>query len=543
MSNTIDTTAYQAAELAAKSLLRRLDRNANFRPFFDLSVKDGVMTANHASWDCVDMSSRFIDAWMLARQMFDWPLTEEEDAVKRYLLALQSPTDGLFYDQSLQSQGDPETADMFCQSRALMALTTWYLETGDQMVEERIERLIEGLWNVAAHQDDFCYYPGHRYSPNGWTGVSAYDAKDLGPGALPAYGVLQILPLMRYWESSESSAAIRLIRALTNFFVHHSAVVRPDGSFRGHLHSWGILPSTVGALKYAIALENEELMRWCAGVGNFIVANSSSFGWVPDGIDYDDGILTGETCCCTDLIHLGLKLAEVGAVECLDFVEIMIRNQLLENQVRDVSHLKFASPEVEAMTLGAYDSWVAPNDLTGCSELGLEGCCTASAIRAFYLAWAHAIEATGPQVRINLMMSRRSEWVDVASYQPWDGLLSVHAHKPCDVLIRMPGWMEGADIDVSVHGDTEPPRPDGSYLRFDEVSPGTRIDIGFPVRERHSTERIRGTEYHLTWRGVTLMKIDPPGKVYPIFNRTLDSLREQSTFDLARTKAAPKVIW
>ncbi len=537
-----DTTAYQSAELAAKSLLKRLDRDARYRPFFDLSVKDGVMTANHASWDCVDMSSRFTDAWILARQMFDWPVTEEELAVKRYLLATQSP-DGLFYDQSLDSPSLPETADMFCQSRAIMALTTWFLETGDPSIEERIERLIAGLWNIAAKQEDFCYYLGHRYSPKGWTGVSAYDAKDLGPTALPAYGVLQVLPLMRYWESTESPAAMRLARALVHFFVRESGVVEVDGRFRGHLHSWGILPSTAGVLCYAMAAGDDTLIEWCAGVWNFIVANSSSFGWVPDGIGYDDGILSGETCCCTDLIHLGIKLAECGHERCLDFVELMIRNQVPENQVRDTSGFRFASPEVEAMTLGAFDSWVMPNGLTGCSELGLEGCCTASAVRAFYLAWSHAVETVGREVRVNLMMSRRSERVDVMSYQPWEGRLSVLAHKDCDLLIRIPGWMDGADVDVSVGGSSQPARPDGSYLRLDGVSAGTRINITFPIPERQTSEAIRGTDYRLSWRGPTLMTIDPPGSIYPIFRRTLDSMRPQSAFPLARTNAEPKVTW
>jgi hypothetical protein len=432
---------------------------------------------------------------------------------------------------------------MFCQSRAIMALTSWYLETGDQRIEERIERLIDGLWNIAAKQDDFCYYLGHRYSPDGWTGVSAYTSKDLGPGALPAYGVLQILPLMRYWEANESRAAERLIRALVTFFVRESGVVQPDGSFRGHLHSWGILPSTVGVLRYAMAAGDDSLIEWCTRVGNFIVANSSSFGWVPDGIDYDDGIVTGETCCCTDLIHLGIKLAECGAEECLDYVEIMVRNQLLENQIRDTSRFRFASPEVEAMTLGAYDSWVMPNGLTGCSELGLEGCCTASAVRAFYLAWSHAIAVSGSEVKINLMMSRRSEWLDTMSYQPWEDRFSVVVHKPVDVLIRIPGWLNGADLGISVSGTAGEPRPDGSYLRLDGVLPGSRIDLTFPVPEHQTEERVRQTDYRLSWRGITLMKIDPPGSIYPIFQRTLDGMREQSRFDLARTKTEPSVVW
>ena len=541
---TCDTSLYHAARLAAESLLRRLDRSAHFRPLFDIRIRDGLMRASHASWDCVDMSGRFTDAWILTRQMMDWPVTEEEEGVRRYLLAMQNPEDGLFYDHGTDgTYGVAETVDMFCQSRAIMGLTSWFLESGDAEIQHRIERLAEGLWNVAAKQDDFCYYLGHRYSPNGWTGVSAYEAKDMGPTALPAYGVLQILPLTRYWEATKSPAAERLIRGLMNFFVRESGVIQPDGSFKGHLHSWGILPSTAGVLRYAMAAGNDELIQWCKRVWDYILSHCSSFGWVPDGIEVGDGIETGETCCDTDLIHLGVKLAECGYDECLDYVEIMVRNQLLENQIRDTNRFAFESPEVEAMTLGAYDSWVMPNGLTGCSNLGLEGCCTASAVRAFYLAWKHAISKDADCVKVNLMLSRRSEWLDTMSYQPFEGRFSILVHKPVTVSVRIPRWIDRRHLKVTVDGMQIEPIRDGSYIRIEKPKSGSRIDLEFPIPERRTEEEIRGRTYRLSWRGITLMKVDPPGSIYPIFQRTLDSMKALNAFDLADTKTKPQVEW
>ena len=568
MPQTEDTSLYCAARLAGTSLLHRLDREAHFRPFFDLSVREGFMRARHASWDCADMSGRFTDAWILMRQMMDWPVTEEEDGVRRYLLAMQSPDDGLFYDcvsprpgrRSYRSYkayrthahkadwpdprlGEPERADMFCQSRALMGLTNWFLESGESRVQESIERLADGLWNIAAKKDDFCYYLGHRYSPSGWTGVSAYTAKDIGHAALPAYGVLQILPLTRYWEATRSPAAERLILGLMNFFVRESGVIRKDGSFTGHLHSWGILPSVAGVLRYAMATGREDLIPWCKRVFDFIVSRSSSFGWVPDGIEVDDGIITGETCVITDLIHLGVKLAECGHDECLDYVEVMARNQLLENQVRDTSRFSFESPEVRAMTLGAYDSWVMPNGLTGCSELGLEGCCTASAIRGIYLAWKHAIRYENGTAHVNLMLSRRSEWLDTMSYQPFEGRVGILAHKPVTVMVRMPSWINLRETRVTMDGAAVQPAWVSSHLRIDGARPGSRIEIEFPIPERQTEEEIGGRTYRLTWRGITLMKIEPPGEVYPIFQRTLDGMAALNTLALDNLKSVPSVDW
>jgi hypothetical protein len=558
MTDTCDTSIYHAARFAATSLLHRLDREAHFRPFFDLSVREGFMRARHASWDCVDMSGRFTDAWILMRQMMDWPVTEEEEGVRRYLLAMQSPDDGLFYDRSVVEPGDShphpsplparerevvETADMFCQSRALMGLTSWFLESGESRVQDSIERLAEGLWNIAVKKDDFCYYLGHRYSPSGWTGVSAYTAKDIGPTALPAYGVLQILPLTRYWETTRSPAAERLILGLLSFFVRESGVIREDGSFTGHLHSWGILPSVAGVLRYAMATGRDELIPWCKRVFDFIVSRSSSFGWVPDGIEVDDGIITGETCVITDLIHLGVKLAECGYDECLDYVEVMARNQLLENQIRDTSRFEFESPEVRAMTLGAYDSWVMPNGLTGCSELGLEGCCTASAIQGIYLAWKHAIRYESGTAHVNLMLSRRSEWLDTMNHQPFEGRFSILVRRPAAVMVRMPNWINLREIRIAMDGASVQPAWVSSHLRIEDARPGSRIDIEFPIPERQTEEEIGGRTYRLTWRGITLMRIEPPGEIYPIFQRSLDGMAELNTLPLDDLKSVPSVDW
>ena len=214
----------------------------------------------------------------------------------------------------------------------------------------------------------------------------------------------------------------------------------------------------------------------------------------------------------------------------------MARNQLLENQVRDISRFKFDSAETEAMTLGAYDSWVMPNGLTGCSELGLEGCCTASAVRAIYLAWEHAIVCEGNEVSVNLMLSRRSEWLDTVDFQPFEGRFSVLVHKPVEVLVRIPRWIERTSLKVNGKHSWV-----GSFLRIEGI-PGSRIDLEFPILERQTEEEIRGQTYKLLWRGITLMRIEPPGDIYPIFQRTLDGM-SACNIDLSRLKTKPLVEW
>ncbi|HET6453615.1 MAG TPA: hypothetical protein VFI02_04370, partial [Armatimonadota bacterium] len=81
----------------------------------------------------------------------------------------------------------------------------------------------------------------------------------------------------------------------------------------------------------------------------------------------------------------------------------------------------------------------------------------------------------------------------------------------------------------------------GSFLKVEGI-PGSRIGLEFPIPERQTEEEIRGHTYQLSWRGITLMKIEPPGEIYPIFQRTLDSMAACS-MDFNRLKARPLVEW
>jgi len=193
------------------------------------------------------------------------------------------------------------------------------------------------------------------------------------------------------------------------------------------------------------------------------------------------------------------------------------------------------------MTLGAYDSWVMPNGLTGCSELGLEGCCTASAVRAAYLAWKHAISHLGGEVRVNLMLSRRSEWLDTVSYQPFEGRFDIVVHKPVRIAVRIPKWI--AKPSVTMDGQPISPRVAGGWLRIEDARPGSRIELRFPIPERRTEEEIGGRTYRLSWRGITLMKIEPPGEIYPIFQRNLESMAELNAVPLDTLKTHPSVEW
>jgi hypothetical protein len=52
------------------------------------------------------------------------------------------------------------------------------------------------------------------------------------------------------------------------------------------------------------------------------------------------------------------------------------------------------------------------------------------------------------------------------------------------------------------------------------LKPGQTAAVLFPVAKSTRTEKIAGNVYTTTWRGDTVVAIDPPGRFHPFFERS-----------------------
>lgn len=485
-----------------------------YQPYFWVDLKSDPPEARHSSWDYCDMAGRYVDAFILARQVTgNKAYAREEEKLREFLLSMCNDTDGLFYDQD--APWSSYHADMFCQSRVLLGLVSWYLLTGKEKIKRKIGRLVEGLSAIAVRENGYCYYPDDCYSSKGWANGT------ISPGVQkPGYGLLQLLPIMRYYEATLDEKAISFAGELVKYFVYHSRVINENGSFNGYLHSEGIIPTVVGILRYGIATNNSELISWAKRVCDWTLTQTSSFGWVPDGI----GANTCETCCITDMIHLMVKLSELGEHDYLDIVEKFARNQLLENQIRDV--YKVISREAQARSttnvapkvLGSFDCGSYPNGLLGFPG-GLEGCCVGSGVRALFLVWDRIVTRDGTGVYVNFNFSRDTEWVNVTSYHPYEGKVTVNVHNASTLFVRVPKWADRDKISIYVDDTERPLMWHKNYLRLDNLSGGQIVSVEYPLRLVESEEMIAAKRYRLFWKGDTVIEISPRGEKYPIFQR------------------------
>lgn len=506
-----------AARLARGSLLSRLDPTLGYQPYFRLDLGGDVPQSLHASWDYCDMAGRFVDALILTAPMVGaGSPSQAEEGLRAFLLNRFNPRDGLCYDA--EAPWSRYHADMFCQGRALIGLVSWFLLSGDSTVEERIERQIAGLTRIATWDGDRCFYPKDIWVEDHWEDGGLWNGKALG------YSTQQIVGLARYARATGSPAALRLSRGLSLQFKSQGPVAA-DGTFKGHTHSQGILPTILGMLGYALVAGDEDLAIWCQSAYEHARRFTSSFGWIPDGLGFttDETPFAGtcETCALADLIEIAITLTEAGFGDYWDDVDRYARNQLLEQQFRDVARV---SPNVDASVAaiirGAFDSAAFPHSLIGDRHGLVEGCCTPAGARACMLVWDRIMTRDEKGVHVNVLFSRDTPWARLTSFEPYRGELRLEIRQAASFSIRFPRWLEEDNILMSVDG-APPCRVNwrGGEYRLGEARPGQTFVITYPLSDRDVTDTIAGTDHVTHWKGGTVTRITPIGGRYPIYER------------------------
>lgn len=123
---------------AAECAINRMDPARNYRPWFGVQIENGLPAKLvHEKWDLGDTSGRFLEAFVMARQMFSPPplMRLSEKRIREFL-------NSLFRDGVVSSE-DPAAIDhMFAQGSALYGLVSDYEASPDAGLCARIESFI-----------------------------------------------------------------------------------------------------------------------------------------------------------------------------------------------------------------------------------------------------------------------------------------------------------------------------------------------------------------------------------------------------------------
>jgi hypothetical protein len=489
---------------SVQCIMHRMDPSEHFRPWFAVDVEDWTpVRLRHDVWDFGDTGGRFLEALILARQMVA-PTSQMllyEERSRRFVNSLFSP-EGLIEN--------PETcrADhMFSQGSALYGLVTDYEASRSPQVAKRVRAFIQALNRRALHAADYLWFPEV--------------ATEIAPCShMAAY---QVLPVVRFYELTHHHPALNYAEGLSRWVFYHDPTVTTDGvitktGWEGHLHAW--MDTYSGIIRCARAggnLDTDAVVTRSHRLLEWVKQNyTSPFGWVADSV----GSKTCETDTITSYIRLALELIKEGHGEYWNDIERFVRNQLVENQFRDVRGLQIRDERTAQGLTGAFESYAHPNTLIALKKGTIEGCCINGGVRGLFLAYLNSIHETPDEVRINLLWSAATPGVEVFSYTPYDGRLDLHPRSRKPLLVRCPDWLPPGTVRVEGANSVTAVRVAGAnYLRIADARPGSRVTLRFDQPEVQKEYQVAGLTYKVRWRGDTVMALEPPGKPYPIFDR------------------------
>jgi hypothetical protein len=486
---------------AAECLMNRMDPDQNYRPWFGVQIEKGLPAKLvHEKWDLGDTSGRFLEAFIMARQMLSPPpfMRLSEGRIRRFL-------NSLFQDGVISGEDATGIDHMFAQGSALYALVSDYAASPGAGLRARVERFILALEKLAVKEEDYSWYPQVATKQAPCSHMGAY----------------QIFPMVRFYELTRFRPALRFSERLSRWVLFHDPTITPDGvitktGWEGHLHAW--MDSFSGIIRCAAAGANLDYGAICRRAEKLYLwvreHYTTDFGWVADSV----GSQTCETDTITSFIRLALELTRIGRHDYWNDIERAVRNQLVENQFRNVDRLHISEAAVRKGVRGAFESYGHPNTLLALQKGTLEGCCIHGGMRGLFLAFQNAVTVSGDAIRVNLLLSNSRPQLEVVSFLPHQGRLQLHARSRQPIDVRCPDWLQPDKARVDGPGSLKvESESKGPYLRLSGLNAGAKVSIDFDLPEKGKSYTVAGRRYKAKWRGDTVLELSPLGEPYPTY--------------------------
>lgn len=249
-----------------------------------------------------------------------------------------------------------------------------------------------------------------------------------------------------------------------------------------------------------------------------------------------------------DMIAIAVKLSQANAGDYWSDVERWLRNQFAEGQFTNVAWVKDVvdklprtpvaynetSDRAIERSVGAFAGYTTGNDYGINSggimdPTGVAGCCNGNCTRTIYYAWENILEYKGGALRINLLLNRASEWVDLHSYIPYEGRIDIKVKRPLqNVSLHSPEWLHAGTpaVRCNINGRSRSITWNDRYIEIGSLKPQDHVIIHFPLPETNSQEVIGDGRYALTLRGDTVVHVEPPGHFDRLYERS--SYRQRS---------------
>ena len=384
-----------------------------------------------------------------------------------------------------------------------------------------------------------------------------YSAGALGHGTALFYRVTKYPPAL---ELSRGLARWALAKMFKN----------EDGRY-DFFHFHHGLYALMAVAEYAEAAQDKEAYRrvdacyrWVRQMGDPLI------GWYSEAMPGSDwfekrDFESVEIREVSDMVFLALYLTRAGLGDYWDDVDRWVRNQYSQGQITSADFFdripdRYFSDQASQVaykdtrdipkrSVGSFCGWMRANDALLVVDENEKGeklydhsimhCCTGNGSRTLYYVWDSIVTGDANEARINLLLNRASEWLDVHSYLPAEGKVVLKIKKTQRVAARMPEWVDLNRVRVTVRGKEVSLKTRGRYVVLAGLRPGDVVGLTLPVPERVIHRVIGRRPYRLTLRGSQVVAIDPPGVAYPLYQNQPQGKPIQKT----RFVPAKKLIW
>ena len=413
--------------------------------------------------------------------------------------------------------------------RMMSALMTWYDYTGDPNMLETVQKMSDGLADIAFYlkNEDHAYFHGEKFFRTGWPG-----SHEPGPWC---NGI--VLRGLSHWANlSGDQRALDLSRRVARYMSQPKLWGTPadspniasgeKGHWTQHFHLATF--NVMGLAEYAINTNDAALKRWVKGFYEYgRDFGISRIGFFPSiASDKDDKHRVAEPCNLSDMIWLAVHLSDAGVGDYWDDVDQYARNLLIEYQFTDRAMLESISAagpdhQISDSIIQTDDDVIARN--MGTFSAGSDPtislalwtvCCVGNCSCSMYYAWEAIVRCEDDVAQINLLMNRASPWVDIDSYLPYEGKVVLKNKTAKEMRVRVPMWVDKKAVECTVNGQQIAVDMLGQYVLVKSLKAKDQVTITFPMVE--TTERHTAPTYDITYtckfKGNTLVDISPRAK-------------------------------
>ena len=576
------------AELALNALTSVLDPEQDYEQYFLTDFRRDPPLLIKAFGGLTNINPKLLEALPLMRIMSGSTLNAEVDARLMGSILHITGRDGLhyypaerpwaFFDNAVKRKAQPY-ADLWGEGRMILAYSMWYQHDDNPLWKQLAERKVNRLLEIGVRQGDTHYFTRIRgYTPGEELSEEGLDKEGMigQPAAYMAGSILHGASL--YHRLTGYEPALKLAAGLANYIRRHGEVIQEDGRFLGsHAHHTTYV--LIGMLEYALASGDRELIEWVRrGYDYSLELGDTTVGFfgqeAPPQDFYKTGAARTESCQLADMLVLGLKLSKTGIKDYWEILDRIVRNHFVELQmtsadwVDQIPDWVFDDPDIqreiaefddESMTddprqvttknaaqrsVGSWAGWDTANDLWNpYGGPGLMRCCTGNGARTLYYVWDSIVEKDGNTLRVNFLLNRASPWLDVDSHLPYEGKVQLKAKTRGSLAVRIPAWVDKAAVSCRVNDRRIARRWRGDYLLISSVRSGDSVTLEFPMLERQEYRLIGGIPYRVSIKGNTVIEIDPPGRIYPLYQRQHFRRNKALIKEVTRFVSSERIRW